>query len=636
MIVAMAKTFIVARRADREALLAALRRLGVLHVRPVDPARAAPDAETSNGLDRLGRAIQILEGTEAEGAAPDASPLDAADEAVRIQRDSAERLNRLAALHRQIEHLAPWGDARLKQFQNLADAGLKVRFYAVPRDAVERVDAECVQALGDWDKRRALVAMVDRTGQRSLPEGAEELPLPSRDRPTLKAEAKEIDAAIKADAARLRRLANLLPEMHKARADLAEKALWTTALRSALEDESLYALQGWVPAEEADTLADRLAGEGVDAAVDVVEPADDDEPPTLIRYPWWARPIKGLFEILNTVPGYREMDLSPFFMIALPLFAAMLIGDAGYGLVLTVLALVLRGRLVRVAGRPKTNLLFIVALMTLVWGVLSANYFGITPGSLAEAGGYTVKTETGVAPDFEALAGGEDLYAQAARLMMVPAVAWDADPNAARFLLMKISFIIGAVHLILAHLRKAVDYAPNQRFLGELGWCVVLVGMLGVIWHLMFIGVKQTPPDRWMLMGGIVGGGLLLPVLFAHPARNPFKRIGVGVAASLLPLLGTFSDTMSYVRLMAVGLASYYIAAAFNTLAGILADAITWYSVAPEVVLVFGHGLNIGLAAIAIFAHGVRLNMLEFSNNAGVQWSGFPYAPFAPAGDHEE
>jgi V/A-type H+-transporting ATPase subunit I len=84
---------------------------------------------------------------------------------------------------------------------------------------------------------------------------------------------------------------------------------------------------------------------------------------------------------------------------------------------------------------------------------------------------------------------------------------------------------------------------------------------------------------------------------------------------------------MSYIRLMAVGLASYYIAAAFNTLAGSLAGAATWAAGAP--VVLFGHALNIGLAVIAIFAHGVRLNMLEFSNNAGVQWAGYAYQPFA-------
>jgi V/A-type H+-transporting ATPase subunit I len=83
---------------------------------------------------------------------------------------------------------------------------------------------------------------------------------------------------------------------------------------------------------------------------------------------------------------------------------------------------------------------------------------------------------------------------------------------------------------------------------------------------------------------------------------------------------------MSYIRLMAVGLASYHIAAAFNELGASLADTATWFAAAP--VIVFGHSLNIGLAIIAIFAHGVRLNMLEFSNNSGVQWAGYPYNAF--------
>mgnify|MGYP001812995507 FL=1 len=105
------------------------------------------------------------------------------------------------------------------------------------------------------------------------------------------------------------------------------------------------------------------------------------------------------------------------------------------------------------------------------------------------------------------------------------------------------------------------------------------------------------------------------------------KRLLLGFAASMLPLLSTFSDTMSYVRLFAVGLASYYIASAFNSLGVATAETATWFMAVP--VLIFGHGLNIGLATIAIFAHGVRLNMLEFSNNAGVQWGGYAYRPFS-------
>ena len=632
MIVSMAKTFIVARRADRDALLVALRRLGVLHVKPVDPHRAAPDAETTDTLDRMRRAVQILEGTEPEGAAPDLSPTEAAEEALRIQRAGAERMNRLAALHRQIERLAPWGEVRLEHFETLCTAGLAPRFFALPAGAVAEVQAECVDVLGPWEGKRILVAVIQRDGEPEMPDGAEPVPLPSRDRPSLRAEAREIDAALKEDGARLRRIANLAGALRTEQAGLRAKAEWTTAARSALEDEALFALQGWVPAEEADSLADRIASEGVGAAVEAVEPDETEEPPTLIRYPRCVRPIKGLFDILGTLPGYHEMDLSPFFMVALPVFCAMLIGDAGYGVVISLLSLVFYGRLVKKAGRAKTHLLLIVGLTTLAWGVLSANYFGITPGSLAEGGGFMQEVDGKVVPDYEALRSGTGACAAIGRAMMAPAVAWDADPQAARDLLMKISFAIGAVHLILAHLRKAVDYAPDQRFLAELGWCTVLASMLILIWYLMFIGIEQTPPYVWYVMGA----GLVLPILFGRPSRHPLKRIGGGFGSALLPLLSTFSDTMSYVRLMAVGLASYYIASAFNSLASILADAITWYSVAPEVVLLFGHTLNIGLAAIAIFAHGVRLNMLEFSNNAGVQWAGFPYAPFAAAKDRQE
>jgi V/A-type H+-transporting ATPase subunit I len=632
----MAKTFIVARRADREALLGALRRLGVLHVEPVDPSRAAPDADTTEALDRMRRAIQILETTEPEGAAPDLSPVEAADEVLRIQRAGAERINRLATLHRQIERLAPWGDVTVEQLRSLRDVGLEPRFFVLPADRAGEVRAECVDVLGPWQGKRVLVAALQRDGEPEVPEDAEPVPGPSRDRPSLRAEAQQIDAAIKKDADRLRRLANLADAMREEQTRLAARAEWTATARSALEDERLYALQGWVPAEEVDGLAGRIAQEGVEAAVEAVEPDEDEEPPTLIRYPRWAKPIKGLFDILNTFPGYREMDLSPFFMVALPLFAAMLIGDAGYGFVISLLAVVFYGKLAKTAGKPKTQLLLVVGLMTLVWGVLSANYFGITPGSIAEVGGFTRVVDGEAVPDYEAMRAGPGAWATVGQAMLAPAVAWDPDPQTARYLLMKISFVIGAVHLILAHLRKAADYAPDQRFLAELGWCGVLGGMLVLIWHLVFIGVKQTPMRTFNLLFAVIGGAWLLPILFGTPSRNPLKRVGKGLAAALLPLLSTFSDTMSYVRLMAVGLASYYIAMAFNTLAALLADAITWYSVAPVIVLVFGHALNIGLAAIAIFAHGVRLNMLEFSNNAGVQWAGFAYAPFTAAKDHEE
>ena len=105
--------------------------------------------------------------------------------------------------------------------------------------------------------------------------------------------------------------------------------------------------------------------------------------------------------------------------------------------------------------------------------------------------------------------------------------------------------------------------------------------------------------------------------------------LGLGLVSNLMPAIGTFSDTMSYIRLMAVGMASYYIASAFNGLAWQVGNVSPVLIIASVLILLAAHALNIILCLIAIFAHGVRLNMLEFSNNAGVQWVGTPYAPFA-------
>ncbi|NLF30866.1 MAG: hypothetical protein GX591_08275 [Planctomycetes bacterium] len=178
---------------------------------------------------------------------------------------------------------------------------------------------------------------------------------------------------------------------------------------------------------------------------------------------------------------------------------------------------------------------------------------------------------------------------------------------------------------MLAHVRQAIGLAPHLKFLAEIGWSVFLVGMLGVVWLLFF------PDQTWMpatMLAGCLIGGFALVLLFTHPSRNPVKMLLLGLLTNLLPTVSTFSDTMSYIRLMAVGLASYYIAAAFNNLAMQVASGGAAMWIFAALIVVLAHTLNVALGIIAVFAHGVRLNMLEFSSNAGVQWEGYPYAPF--------
>jgi V/A-type H+-transporting ATPase subunit I len=83
---------------------------------------------------------------------------------------------------------------------------------------------------------------------------------------------------------------------------------------------------------------------------------------------------------------------------------------------------------------------------------------------------------------------------------------------------------------------------------------------------------------------------------------------------------------MSYIRLFAVGMASVAIAQSFNSMAGGMLSGFAM--VGGILVLVIGHSLNIVMGLLSVVVHGVRLNLLEFSGQLGMEWTGIAYEPF--------
>jgi V/A-type H+-transporting ATPase subunit I len=599
MIVQMSKVYIVTQSHNRNRLLDALGQLGVMHVEPVDPGKAVAKEVTLGAISTIKRGLHILQGIEPSGDTPDLSPLETAKEAISIQKKIADQEDHLNTLHRKARQLTLWGNVELKQLEQLRSTGIDIKFFSIAQKDLAELQAECVETVAELPGRNAMVAIVDRTGNFQAPEGAKEISWPETDLPTVKKEAAEVDASIKQHNKRLAELANLTETMSLQIKHYQAEAEVCVVQNSGLSSDALFALQGWTPSRKADSLSGSLAKQNITAAVEVMPAEEDDKPPTLIEYPRWSRPIKALFDMLGTLPGYEENDVSSFFMVALPIFAAMLIGDAGYGIILAGAGLVFYRRIVRLAGKPTAHLLIIFGLATMLWGILTANYFGITPQTLIDVG-----------------------HKGAANVMLAVAPLWRSNGEEARALIMKVSLIIGCVHLVLAHLFTAIKLFPDKRAYAEIAWAVILIDMLVLIWYLMFIGVDQLPAAITIVL--LIG--FLAASWFTAPMSNPLKRFLIGFASSILPLLSTFSDIMSYIRLFAVGLASYYIASAFNGLGAKVAGSATWIGGAP--IVLFGHALNLGLAAIAIFAHGVRLNMLEFSNNAGIKWAGYAYRPF--------
>lgn len=577
MIVKMKKVMIATRLTDRDKLLDSLADIGIVHLSPVEPNLAVPCEESINKLDRLNRARNLLSSLTTKESLSGLSAQEAADETLNIANENIDLSSRLNNFKHQIARLDIWGDATLEQFKSIREAGLNFGFYYINQAELSQIKAECVEVIVAG--KRTLVAVASRDDV-VVPDSAEQLHLPDVDRPDLCRQIEEVDTKIRQNQQRLRQLASLTDSIQKEIETTQQQQSFTVARNGGLQQSKLFAVQGWCPAGISETLTGTLKDKAVESVVQILAPEEDEEPPTLIKYPGWTKPIKGLFDILGTVAGYREFDVSVPFMLALPFFAAILIGDGGYGAILFFGLLLGHKKIVPVLGKEFTNLLITIGATTLIWGCICASFFGV------------------------------ELYKP-----LIPVDMSDASRN----LMMKISFYVGAIHLSIAQLWVALRLAPNLKFLSKIGWAIFVWGMLGVV-QMFVLGNQVNMNTVWPYLLMV---GAALAIIFESPNKNIIKMLALGTVSFPLAMLSAFSDVISYVRLMAVGLASSVLAKSFNELA-------TGIDFVPAtiLILIFGHSLNIGLALIALFAHGVRLNMLEFSNNLGMQWGGHPYAPF--------
>ena len=112
------------------------------------------------------------------------------------------------------------------------------------------------------------------------------------------------------------------------------------------------------------------------------------------------------------------------------------------------------------------------------------------------------------------------------------------------------------------------------------------------------------------------------------PDKTFAQGLKSGVADSFTVFLNTiscFGNVMSYIRLFAVGMAGVAISQSFNGIAAGMKGPLV---IVGAIVVLIGHALNLVMCFLSVVVHGVRLNVLEFSGQAGLEWTGIPYEPF--------
>lgn len=321
------------------------------------------------------------------------------------------------------------------------------------------------------------------------------------------------------------------------------------------------------------------------------DPDKPEETPTLITNPKWVRIIEPVFKFMKTIPGYDEFDISFIFLIFFSIFFAMLIGDAGYGIIFVVVTFLARRKFKKAPGEP-FFLMYLLSGATIVWGAVTGTWFGAEGiAKLPLLNGLVVEKINSFAPENQNF-------------------------------IIYICFLLGAVHLTAAHLMKTIKMINSLKALSQLGWIAIVWGMFFAAGK--FVIAKPFPP----FAGWILIGGMLTVLLFSNAGKNWAKGILATLAELPLSVIGSFSDVVSYLRLFAVGYATVVLASTFNNMAvgGGVHGVVGGLSAA--VILFLGHVLNIMLGMMAVVVHGIRLNMLEFSGHLGMQWSGVKYDPF--------
>ncbi len=591
MIVEMKKVTLLCQDSQQDHTLKTLRNTGVLHLSHINNPATENYARIHAEIDRINQALAIVSLHESEDAEePPERPAPEALDAIFELSDQKEKLNdRIRTLEEQIKPLRLFGEFDPKTIKSLKDKGIDVKLYYVPGKHLPEFPDNVTVFTAHATKRGTYLAVLSK-GDIQL--DFSEIPLPSRSISRIE---KEIEQAGKEILEIEKKLAGAIKyndSLKDLRRQLEINAEYVQARDGMGKSESISYLQGFCPADRIEDLKEKAATDGWGLVVE--DPDDKDHVPTLLRHPKWVKPLKPVLAFLGIAPGYTESDISPAFFGFLTIFFAMIVGDAGYGILILIGTLII-ARIKKLALSGSVVLLLILSGTTTVWGLLTGNFFGIDPD-----------------------------------LIPYPLNALKIDWLLKQENSMAFCLVLGAIHLTLAHLWNMVDQAKKNvpKIIGQIGW----IGILWTMYMLASFLLLETELPSFFLPVAVTGAVAVVLSLV-------LQKTWVDLAMLILDIINNFGDIMSYLRLFALGIASVKVAQAFNAMALDLGGAITssvslpsgYIAAAVPVVLIllFGHLLNLVLCILSVLVHGVRLNTLEFSTHVGLKWSGITYKPFA-------
>ena len=351
-------------------------------------------------------------------------------------------------------------------------------------------------------------------------------------------------------------------------------ALRNTVVSNFKATEKLDIIQGYIPADKEANFKALLEKVSALKIYLEIEDAKKDDPdvPIILK----NNKIASLFESVTnmySLPKYDEVDPTFILSIFYWVFFGMMVADFAYGLILCIgsgIAL----KMFKFNDSTKKFLKFFFALSfsTMIWGLIYGSAFG--------------------------------------DLITLPTQILDSSKDFMTVLILSLAF--GGVHLAFGLGMKAYvlikNGKPMDAFYDVFLWYLTLTSVILVI-----IGKAITMPK---IVNTIAFYGMIVGMLgiIAFGARDS-KSIAGRIAGGLYSLYGITSyigDFVSYLRLMALGLAGGFIAVAINIIVKMLVSGGIVGIIFGVIVFVFAQMFNIFLSFLSAYVHTSRLMYVEF------------------------
>lgn len=428
--------------------------------------------------------------------------------------------------------------------------------------------------------------------------------------------------------------------LHKALSEAMNDASLKEANGFAVQpiaNQGMFVVEGWVPEHKVEEL-EKIAKE-MNVFIEQIEIEPADAVPTYLENEGASKIGEDLIHIYDT-PSTTDKDPSLWVLVFFALFFSMIIGDGGYGLVLLLVALYIRYKHSSLHSWKKRalDLATILAFCTVVWGVLTTSFFGISVApdnplrkvsplnwAVKKKAEYHIAKQDDVYqywvkkfPDVAKVTDPQDFLLQASSDNGKGGRSYDAYNKFADNIMMELALLVGVVHVILSmgrHISRNWSY---------LGWIILIIG--GYLYAPVFLDASTIPNFIFGFDREVAGrnglymvyAGMAIAVLIAL-----FKHKLMGILEATV-VISIFGDILSYMRLYALGLSGSLLTATTIDLA----------SGAPLIfaifILLIGHTVNLALGVMGGVIHGLRLNFLEWYHYS-FEGGGKPFRPLSKA-----